>query len=310
MMIQVKWWMLMMFLYGYLQGQNSFVAKVDSLKMEIGDQQNLTLTYTTSLGGPSPDFHLENLDTCSFFERVGQTDWIKTQSSTYTTIEKKIRFSVFDEGIFKIPTLYAVQASDSLATYEIPIEITGVEPDSTGLLPIKGIVKEKNNWQDYIWWYIGVAIAGLGIVLYRYLQKMKNRKGEEIIVPVEIVKTAHQIALEKLGALKESRLWEKGEIKEYHSQLTYIIREYLENRYQIPALESTSLEILRDLKKHIAEPEMIKSVDDILNIADWVKFAKGIPEENANALALDRAIEIVLFTKEDPETNVQTNTTS
>ena len=55
---------------------------------------------------------------------------------------------------------------------------------------------------------------------------------------------------------------------------------------------------------------MIKSVDDILNIADWVKFAKGIPEENANALALDRAIEIVLFTKEDPETNVQTNTTS
>jgi hypothetical protein len=116
--------------------------------------------------------------------------------------------------------------------------------------------------------------------------------------------------MEKLGALKESRIWEKGEIKEYHSQLTYIIREYLENRYHIPALESTSLEILRDLKNHITEAEIIKSTDDILNIADWVKFAKGIPEENANALALERAIEIVLFTKEDIEPNLQTNTTT
>ena len=137
------------------------------------------------------------------------------------------------------------------------------------------------------------------------MQKRKNQKLEDIIVPVEIIKSPHQIALEKLGTLKESRIWEKGEIKEYHSQLTYIIREYLENRFHIPALESTSLEILRDLKKHILESEMIKSVDDILNIADWVKFAKGIPEENANALALDRAIELVLFTKDDNEQSLQ-----
>ncbi len=300
-----RWTMLFFVISGFLYGQQTFLAKVDSLKMEIGDQQNLTLTFTTSLGGNSPDFHLENLDTCSFFERVGQTEWIKTQSSTSTIIEKKIRFSVFDDGYYKIPTLYAVLGNDSIATYEIPIEITGVEPDSTGLLPIKGIVKEKNNWQDYLWWYVLLIALGLVYIVYRYMQKRKNQKLEDIIVPVEIIKSPHQIALEKLGTLKESRMWEKGEIKEYHSQLTYIIREYLENRFHIPALESTSLEILRDLKKHILESEMIKSVDDILNIADWVKFAKGIPEENANALALDRAIELVLFTKDDNEQSLQ-----
>ncbi len=300
-----RWTMQFFVISGFLYGQQTFLAKVDSLKMEIGDQQNLTLTFTTSLGGNSPDFHLENLDTCSFFERVGQTEWIKTQSSTSTIIEKKIRFSVFDDGYYKIPTLYAVLGNDSIATYEIPIEITGVEPDSTGLLPIKGIVKEKNNWQDYLWWYVLLIALGLVYIVYRYMQKRKNQKLEDIIVPVEIIKSPHQIALEKLGTLKESRMWEKGEIKEYHSQLTYIIREYLENRFHIPALESTSLEILRDLKKHILESEMIKSVDDILNIADWVKFAKGIPEENANALALDRAIELVLFTKDDNEQSLQ-----
>lgn len=301
------WLILIIAFYSHVYSQNSFVAKVDSLKMEIGDQQNLTLTYITSLDGLSPEFHLEHLDTCSFFDRVSQTEWIKTQSNTATIIEKKIRFSVFDEGMYKIPSIYAVQGNDSISTYEIPIEITGVEPDSTGLLPIKGIVKEKNNWQDYIWWYFSILLLILAYFTYRYFQKRKNRKMEEIIVPVEIIKTPHQIALEKLGALKETRLWEKGEIKEYHSQLTYIIREYLENRYHIPALESTSLEILRDLKKHISETDSIKSVDDILNIADWVKFAKGIPEANANALALDRAIELVLFTKEDMEPSLQTS---
>lgn len=308
-MMKKRWLMLFFLISDFLYGQHTFLASVDSLKMEIGDQQNLTLRFTTTLGGNSPDFHLENLDTCSFFERVGQTEWIKTQSSTSTIIEKKIRFSVFDEGYYKIPVLYAVLGNDSIATYEIPLEITGVEPDSTGLLPIKGIVKEKDNWQDYIWWYVLLVVLGLVYISYRYIQKRKNKKREEIIVPVEIIKAPHQIALEKLGALKESRMWEKGEVKEYHSQLTYIIREYLENRYRIPALESTSMEILRDLKKHILESEMIKSVDDILNIADWVKFAKGIPEENANSLALDRAIELVLFTKEDNEQSLQNKTT-
>ena len=201
-----RWTMLFFVISGFLYGQQTFLAKVDSLKMEIGDQQNLTLTFTTSLGGNSPDFHLENLDTCSFFERVGQTEWIKTQSSTSTIIEKKIRFSVFDDGYYKIPTLYAVLGNDSIATYEIPIEITGVEPDSTGLLPIKGIVKEKNNWQDYLWWYVLLIALGLVYIVYRYMQKRKNQKLEDIIVPVEIIKSPHQIALEKLGTLKESRI--------------------------------------------------------------------------------------------------------
>lgn len=290
---------LFIFLHTTLWSQNSFIAKVDSTTMVIGDQQNLILTYTTSLNGLSPNFHIENLDTCTFFEPISQTQWIKTQTNTATIIEKKIRFSIYDEGLFKIPSVYAFNGTDSLATFEIPIEIKGVEPDSTGLLPIKGIIKEKNNWSDYIWLYSILGFILLTYALYRYIKYKNDRKAEEIIIPVEIKKSPHQIALEKLGSLKESRLWEKGEVKEYHSQLTYIIREYLENRYQIPALESTSLEIQREIKKYIPDHDILKSVDDVLNIADWVKFAKGIPEQNANALALERAIELVLFTKED-----------
>ncbi|MEP7323644.1 MAG: hypothetical protein ABI761_17090, partial [Saprospiraceae bacterium] len=101
--------------------------------------------------------------------------------------------------------------------------------------------------------------------------------------------------------LKQSRLWEKGEVKEYHVQLTFILREYLEHRFSLPALESTSNEIIRDLKLSSLNGDQLKLVDNILNIADWVKFAKGIPEENANALAIDDTLDLVYATQSNPD---------
>ncbi|MEP7269319.1 MAG: hypothetical protein ABI844_16990 [Saprospiraceae bacterium] len=285
------------------KAQNSFVARVDSTSMSFGDQQNLTLTYITALNGASPIFNTVNLDTCTFFEIVSQSQWIKTQSATNTTIVKKIRFSIYEAGIFRIPSLSAVAGADTLYTYTIPVEVSGIQPDSTGLRPIKGIIEEKKEWTDYLGWILAIIAVAIGFGIYKYIQYQKSKKSEEVIVPVEIIKQPYEIALEKLGALKESRLWEKGEIKDYHSRLTHIFREYLENQYHIPALESTSIEILRDVKLHIHDEELLKSADDILNIADWVKFAKGIPEESANALALGKAIELVLITKSDPLSN-------
>ncbi|MFZ1716137.1 MAG: hypothetical protein WAT88_12605, partial [Saprospiraceae bacterium] len=79
----------------------------------------------------------------------------------------------------------------------------------------------------------------------------------------------------------------------------------LEHRYGIPALESTSHEILRDIRS-LSLKEHVSTIDEILNIADWVKFAKGIPAENVNALALDRTIDLVESTK--PLLTTETNT--
>jgi hypothetical protein len=135
-------------------------------------------------------------------------------------------------------------------------------------------------------WYIAILSLALLYGLYRYYQYRLKSNVIHVEPTPEVILLPH-------------RLWEKGEVKEFHVQLTFILREYLENRFNIPALESTSNEIIRDLKLASLSADQMKTVDQILNIADWVKFAKGIPEENANALALDNTLDLVYATKSE-----------
>lgn len=289
------------YLAGIFHGnaQASFVARVDSTSMLLGDQQNLTLTFIAPSNAKTADFHIENLDTCSFLDIISRGTWTRTEQNNIVKLEKKLRFSIFDEGTFILPTVTVRLGDDSISTNTIPIQIKGVEPDSTGLLPIKGIITEKARWSDYMGWYIAFLSLALLYGLYRYYQYRLKLRGIPVESTPEVILLPHEIAIQKLLELKHNRLWEKGEVKEFHVQLTFILREYLENRFNIPALESTSNEIIRDLKQAALSPEQLKTVDQILNIADWVKFAKGIPEENANALAIDNTLELVYATKSE-----------
>ncbi|MEP7324203.1 MAG: hypothetical protein ABI761_19895, partial [Saprospiraceae bacterium] len=203
--------------FGYLTlvAQVQFIARVDSTSMWIGDQQNITFTYKAGTYQPAPDFHMINLDTCSFLEIISQTSWLKTQQDNEIKIEKKLRFAIFDEGNFVIPSVFVVAGNDSVSTSDIPIHIKGIEPDSTGLLPIKGIIREKNKWTDYMAWIIAGLVLILSFVLYRYyLYKQKMKAIPPVVVPEKPL-LPHEIAIQKLLLLKQSRLWEKGEVKEY-----------------------------------------------------------------------------------------------
>lgn len=289
--------------------QPTFTARVDSMSMLMGDQQYFTLTLKSNNNTPVADFHIETLDTCSFMDILSQSLWVKTQENNSTTQEKKIKFAIFDEGNYWIPSLYAVVGNDTLYTYPIPIQVQGVEPDSTGLLPIKGIVRETSKWTDYLFWIIALLGVLIGYMIYRYIQHKKKLKHIHVIKVPEKIILPHEIALIKLRALQKSKLWMTGEIKEYHVQLTFILREYLEHRYDIPALESTSIEILKDLKAQQLTTEQITIANDILHIADWVKFAKGLPEEDANNQAIERAIALVQDTQpEVPSISNESNT--
>ena len=84
-------------------------------------------------------------------------------------------------------------------------------------------------------------------------------------------------ALERLKALQEKQLWQKGEIKHYYIELSDIVREYMENRFHFPALESTTDEIMLQVQKHLADEKMIADVRVLLETSDLVKFAKHHP---------------------------------
>ena len=135
----------------------------------------------------------------------------------------------------------------------------------------------------------------IGVILYFYL---KNRKKKEEIAPTVVI-PAHQIALQDISSLEDKKLWQSGKQKAYHSELSRIVRQYLSSRYNIHALEQTSGELINLLRNsRVTTVANIEKIEQILYLADNVKFAKYNPIEQEHNLSLAN---IRLFIQETKE---------
>ena len=115
-----------------------------------------------------------------------------------------------------------------------------------------------------------------------------------LLIPERPQEPAHVIALRELDRLREEKLWQRSEFKTYYTRLTEIIRQYIERRYGIPAMEMTSYEILDAWKlEEQPEEDLAAQLNRLLNLADLVKFAKEKPLASDNEENLERAYEFV-----------------
>jgi hypothetical protein len=130
----------------------------------------------------------------------------------------------------------------------------------------------------------------LALYLYRRNKKKKQRRVERKRV---YVIPPHVKALSELHALEEKKLWQQGLIKEYHSGITEIIRRYFEERFKILALESSTTEIMDQLTRVVLPENIYRIVNDFLNNADLVKFAKYKPLPAVNEEMMKQAVDIV-----------------
>ncbi len=205
----------------------------------------------------------------------------------------------FQDSIYQYPF-----SGQSQVFVKPPFDMAELESDSIDIAPIKTIIKEERNITDFYFLFaiLGVLLA-LGL-LWLLINRL-NRKQDEvgIVKEIEIKRPAHEIALERLQGLSENQIWQQGEIKEYQSQLTYTIREYLENRYGIQALESTTDEITSSLRELDFDPEDEMSLKEILQVADLVKFAKATPEASIHERFLNKAFDFVRKTKKVMDIN-------
>ncbi len=221
----------------------------------------------------------------------------------------QIKIKIWDFGQFYIMPIRIVNKNSKIDTIypenpdlypEISV-FAGLNPRDTipQIAPIKDILTEKKTWEDYMFIIISTIVLILIILMLIFLPKIFINKKSPVQPPKKIKKSppAHIIALEKLNKLKAEKLWKQGEIKEFQSQLTYILREYLENRYKIQALEQTSGEIVHSLQKINLDNKDIEIIQNILQIADMVKFAKAKPGEDINETFLNETIDFVQRTK-------------
>lgn len=285
--------------------QKPVETSIDTLKNKIGAQFNLSLKVTADTSA---------LVTFPSGKTIGPMEVIRNYK--IDTLNKGARYELvrkygitqFDSGKYSIPPLKVIIAGKQYLTDSLHVEVSAVKVDTLKqkLYDIKGIIGTGSNNSD--WWkyvLIALVIAIAGVLVYKFVKSRQQKKeaAQSFKSPIEKAATL-------LQQLEKKELWQKGEVKNYYSELTDIARNYIEEAIQIPAMESTTSELLLALrsaavKKNMAlSPETVANLEKVLRQADLVKFAKSQPLEFE--IADDRKkIEQAIFTldKSMPEEN-------
>ena len=268
----------------------------------IGDQVTLNLSFSLPAGTqvvwPSiKDTILGNIQVIN--RTKVDTAWSADKKNLQLT--QKLRLTCFDSGFYTIPPIrfYYRNLPDTTIRFEqTEIQILTVHTlavDTTlAIKPIKGPVKIPFSILEYLpWIFAGMLFLAIAGFLIFYL--IRRRKGEPIFLLRPGVKyQPHEWALMELEKLRVKKLWQAGKMKEYHTELTDILRKYIENRFHLMAMESTTGEILEDLEdKTSIQKEYRKTLGKILVMADLVKFAKYLPLPEDHEQSIEYAVDFI-----------------
>ncbi len=224
-----------------------------------------------------------------------------TPDSLLVTRRQSLTVTCFDSGYFAIPPFVFRNELDtgaSLETLPMLLAVHTVAVDtSKAIRDIKAPLEEPYTWQDVWPWALGgLAAAGaawMALVWYRKRQERKNQ------VPARKVpdRPAHEIAIESLRALEDQKRWQQGDYKGYHTALTDIIRIYIEHRWHVNAMEMTTDEIMRYPVIYKLSSDNMTQLRYLLELADYVKFAKLVPVAHENEQSMKHAYDFVLDTR-------------
>ncbi len=227
----------------------------------------------------------------------GRIDTLSADEQQYT-LGQQLLISAWEPGFIAIAPapFLLVENGDTIRVESEPILLQVQAPElAEDAVPydIKPIFKVPVSLAEMLPWLLAGVLLGMAFwLLWRYLKKSKTRPdGESIWEKPEI--PAHIAAISSLESLKNKKLWQNGKVKLYHSELTFILRMYLEKRFGIIALEMTSAEIFQAVPVHLKEEEQIEWIRFILDLADLVKFARYQPEPQQNEECMDLALDFV-----------------
>jgi hypothetical protein len=263
--------------FGFSQ---KITTSIDSSQIKIGSQFKLTIKASVNAKDkvvfPEGKFFgaLEILESYP-------VDTIKNNSQ-YELI-KKYGLTQFDSGRYTLPNLLVKINQTAFRTDSLSILVNNVKVDTTKqqMYDIKNIIatEEAPSSEWWKWLLLLALIVASGFASYFIIKKIQKRKetAEEFFAsPIEK-------AIAYLQNLDKKQLIQKGEVKEYYSEMTDIARTYIEESVNVPAMESTSSELIAALKKAISEKKMFINREElnqfkvVLENADLVKFAKSKP---------------------------------
>ncbi len=275
------------------------IASIDTTSILLGEQIQLKLNVTL----PSTAIVFWPGFTDSTFAPVeiiaaSRVDTIETSRKNYLQYKQLLTITSFDSGYHTIPPIpveYQMKGDTQryvAITDSLLLHVRTVEVDTTkAIRDIKGNLEAPITLAE-LWPFFGaLAIIGLiaGFIWY-YLWRRKMKKP---LFPVirKIQLPPWKIAFETLDNIESRKLWQNGKYKEYHTEVTDVLRVYLETQFKIPAMEMISSEIMESFERDEQLKPLQGKIWQILQIADLVKFAKEVPTpaENTQSMEIIRA---------------------
>jgi len=288
-------------------GQNiNVTASFDSTRILIGDQINFSVTVdqpsSAHLSLPLfRDTIVKNIEILS----GPQIDTVPADNGRLR-ITGKYLVTSFDTGLYRIAPVFAELSDENgikryYSDYSF-LEVARVKiapPDTSAkIFDIVAPYRAPVTLGEILpWLLIVIVLAAIAWLVMKYL-KTRLKSVKTVLAP-EIHEPSHLIAFRELEKLRDEQLWQKGEVKGYYSRLTEIVRQYLENRYEVDSLEMTTSETLRALEgKGLKKDRAYNILKSVLTGADLVKFAKYKPDPVENDMCYNDSWEFVEITKQ------------
>ena len=263
------------------QGQSKVETKVDTTAVEMGNSIELTVKAFVKQG-EEVIFPLD--EKFGSFEVIDHSAVDTVVNADLVALIKRYELMNFDAGSFTIPQVPVIVDKELFKTDSIQINIQEIAVDTvkTPLYDIKGVSASGASMSSS-WLYILCAVLAIlvGIGLYFYIRFKQNKN----LTEDDKYNTPYEKAVSKLKKLEELKNWTRGDAKPYYSEMSDIVRSFLEDTFGISARELTTFEILTLLNATLKDKnvkldrEVIASFKRILQTSDLVKFAKSQPSE-------------------------------
>lgn len=303
--------LMLVLLSGGIQSLNAQQVKVkasiDSTHILIGDQLKLLfeIEKPKDLDIVFPSIADSFSSSLEVVER-SKIDTSKLDDKKREKLSQELFITSFDSGMHQIPPFYFKLKNgkilDSVATRALAFQVHGMKIDTAkGPTDIKRPYTAPVTLKEIIPYILGIILIAAIVFFIFYYIKWKKKKVPLFAKPEKPAEPAHIIALRELDRIKEQKLWQQEKVKQYYSEVADTIRTYIENRFDVPAMEFTSAETIGTFRenKNMVDENSINQLQSILSLADLVKFAKYNPLPDDNNLTLMNAYFFVNQTKKE-----------
>ncbi|GHT47355.1 hypothetical protein FACS189440_07600 [Bacteroidia bacterium] len=276
------------------QAQQAVIkASLDSVQILIGEQ---TLLHLEVAANKNSQLQLPFV-TDTLMKGVEVLNISKTDTTDLGNDRMQIKYDYlitsFDSALYMLPPFKLIDGVDTFYSNELALKVSTLPVDTASgqFYDIKDVMKPQFVLADYaeIFYIIFAVCVLLLVIIYIIFRKKKQKpllpfkKEEKIILP------PHVRAIQALDTIKGAKLWQQGKDKEYHSQISDVIREYIDERFHVNAMEMTSGQILRILQGVSDVDLVFNNLKQMLLLSDLAKFAKYDPLAEENELSMMNA---------------------